>query len=508
MSAILEMFSIGIGVLLQPATFIALFLGTLLGVTVGAIPGINDTITMAVIIPITFGMNPYIALAILVGVYSGSASGGAIPAILLRIPGTVSSMLTSEDGYPMTEKGESGKALGIALTSSAIGGLSSSLILLFLAPFLAQQALRFGPPEYFMLTILGLSTVVTVAGRSKNVGKNLLAMGLGFLVSSVGMSPQTGYARFTFGIRHLVEGIPTIPIMIGMFGMNSVFSFVESIGGSSVIIKNYKNIRAEIPNKELAKRLLPTWIRSSIIGNIIGVIPGAGMSMAIFLAYNQAVRSNAELEFGTGIPEGVAAPECANNSVVGSSMVPLVSLGIPGNSTSALFLGGLMIHGLRAGPSLFRDAPDIAYCIVLGFLLANIMLLPISIAFCNLLALPVLRVKQEPLSAVVLILCVTGAFACGNNAFNVLVMTFFGLVAYMFRRFKIPSAPFILSRVLGGMLETSWLQTKVYGKNPLFVLLTRPVSLALIVVTLLSVFMPIIIDKTKMQRKQRRVINT
>ncbi len=476
--------------LFDPFVLAALFFGTLLGLTVGAIPGINDSIAMAVIIPVTFGMNPYVALALLVGIYAASACGGSIPAILVEIPGTVSAMMTSSDGYPMTKKGKGGLALSLAVESSFIGGISSSVVLLLFAPALARQALKFGPPEYFMLAVLGLSTVIGLA--SNNISKNLISMAFGLWLSTIGMSPQAGLARFTFGTFSLMEGIPLIPRMIGLFGITSVLKLAESLKISETITKAPEIEKVRLLDRPMVKRLIPTWIRSSVIGNIIGIIPGAGMSMAVFIAYNEAVRIYKKFAFGTGIPEGVAAPESANNAVVASSMVPLLSLGIPGNNTSALFLGALMIQGIQAGPTLFRDRPDMAYMIILAFIGANLIMLPMSLYYCNILAKPVLQLRQEILSAVILVLCLTGAFAISNNLFHVATAVVFGIIGYFFYKFKIPQSPLILASILGGMMESNWIQSMVFGDGSLLIFVTRPISFVLLIASALCFGMPLV----------------
>ena len=242
----------------------------------------------------------------------------------------------------------------------------------------------------------------------------------------------------------------------------------------------------------MAKRLLPTWAQSSLIGNVIGIIPGAGMIMAIFMAYDQASRRHPELEFGTGVPEGIAAPEAANNAVVASSMVPLLSLGVPGNSTSSLFLGALTIQGLRTGPSLFRDTPDMAYMIILGFIVANIIMLPLCMFYCNFLATAVLRLKREILSGIVLVLCVTGAFAVSNNIFNIYIMIFFGFIGYTFNKYKIPQSPLILASILGSMMENNWTQSMVFADGSLSVFVTRPLSCALLILSIIFIGMPLV----------------
>ncbi len=484
----------GLGELAQPVTLIALFAGTLLGLIVGSLPGLNDSITMAVLIPVTFGMPREMALGLLIGIYCASACGGSIPAILLRIPGTASATVTSFDGYPMAQQGKPGEALGYAISASTFGGISSAIVLLFLSPFLARQALRFGPPEYFMLAILGMSTVIGMAG--KNIGKNVLSMTFGLLISCIGMSTQTGRMRFTFGQVSLMDGVSLIPMLIGLFGITSILELIESIKRNQQVemsssLQAGQRVKVRLPNKEMRKRLLPIWAQSGLIGNIIGIIPGAGMIMAIFMAYDQAQRRRPNLKFGTGVPEGIAAPEAANNAVVASSMVPLLSLGVPGNSTSALFLGALTIQGLKTGPSLFSDTPGMAYMIILGFLLCNIIMLPLAMYYTNILATGVLRLRREILSGIVLALCVTGAFAISNNIFNIGVMVFFGIVGYFFNKYKIPQSPLILSAILGTMMESNYLKSMVYEKGSLMVFIHRPLSLGLLIVSIIFIAMPI-----------------
>lgn len=487
---------LGLEQLMNPLSLVGILGGVIVGLIVGSLPGLNDTITMAVLIPITFGMDPHLAISLLVGIYCASACGGSIPSILLKIPGTASATVTAFDGYPMNQKGKSGEALGLAISSSTFGGISSAIVLLFLSPFLARQALKFGPPEYFMLAVLGMSTVVGMAG--KGIAKNMLAMAVGLLISCIGMSPQTGLERFTFGLVGLMDGVSLIPMLIGLFGITSIMEMVESFQPAvseittEKIKENYRLVKVCLPDWTMAKRLLPTWAQSSLIGNIIGIIPGAGMVMAIFMAYDQAQRMHPELEFGTGVPEGIAAPESANNAVVASSMVPLLSLGVPGNSTSSLFLGALTIQGLKTGPGLFRDNPDMAYLIILGFLLANIIMLPLSLFYTKFFASAVLRLRREVLSGVVLVLCVTGAFACSNSTFNVFIMIFFGLVGYLFNKYKIPQSALILSTILGRMMESNWTQSMVFADGSLSVFVTRPLSLGLLILSLIFICMPVI----------------
>lgn len=481
---------LGFTQVLVPSNLLALVAGVLIGLLVGAMPGLNDSITLAVLIPVTFGMDAKFAMCLLVGVYVAACYGGSIPAILLKIPGTASSVVTAEDGHEMTKKGKAGLALSISTTSSVIGGISSSLILLFFSPVLAEQALKFGPPEYFMLTVMGLCTVIGMSNGK--IMKSILVMAFGLALSCIGMSPQTGFQRLTFDNPYLIEGIPLVPMLIGLFGVTSILELVETKGGIRNITEKIEKVKVKPLSKEMCRRLLPTWAQSGVIGTIIGVIPGAGMIMAIYLAYDQAVRRNKKYEFGTGIPEGIASAEAANNAVVASSMVPLLALGVPGNSTSALFLGALTIQGLRPGPRLYVDFPDVAYLLVVAFLVGNILLYPLGLTFCNFFAEKILKLKREILSGIVLILCVTGAFAVSNSVFNVWIIILFGVIGYAMNKFKLPQSPLVLAMVLGTMMEKNYLQSMVLSEGSWSIFFTRPISLALVIISALFILSPVV----------------
>ena len=492
---------LGLGQLVNPMALAALLGGVVIGLIVGSLPGLNDSITMAVLIPITFGMEPQVAICLLIGIYCASACGGSIPSILLKIPGTASATVTAYDGYPMSQKGKSGEALGFAISSSTFGGISSAIVLLFLSPFLAKQALKFGPPEYFMLAVLGMSTVIGMAG--KNIVKNILAMALGLIFSCIGMSPQTGLARFTFGQVSLMDGISLIPMLIGLFGITAILEMIEAIQKNpsvkdfkEEVKENYKKVKVILPDKEMSKRLLPIWAQSSLIGNIIGIIPGAGMIMAIFMAYDQAARRRPNLEFGTGVPEGIAAPESANNAVTGGSLVPLLALGVPGNSTSALFLGAIMIHGMRTGPVFFTEHPDVIYGLFIAIIIANIIMAPLGIFILRYMK-TILSVPEELLAGIILAFCVTGVFAIATNPFDVLVLIIFGLIGYFCYKFKIPTAPMIVAMVLGSMTENNLRQALVASKGSWDFLYKQPITLTVLIIAVGSFFFPFIAAKVK-----------
>lgn len=493
---------LGLSQFSDPMLLVTLFVGVLLGLTVGALPGLNDSITIAVLIPVTFGMQPQMAMAMLVGIYVSSACGGSIPAVLLEIPGTASAVVTAYDGYPLKKKGHGLEALSVCMTSSTFGGISSALVLMFLSPILASMALKFGPPEYFMLGMLGIATVIGMAG--KDCWKHFLSMSFGLWLSCIGVSTSTGMSRFTFGSMSLLDGLPLVPRMIGLFGVLSVLKIAEKVGTEEAENGYDDQMRAEaknetskhsgtdrvaFPSRAMCKRLLPTWIRGSIIGNILGCLPGAGMTMAIFTSYDVEKRVHPEKEFGTGVWEGIAGPEAANNAVVASSMVPLLSLGIPGNSTSALFIGALTIHGMVAGPTLFTKNPDMAYLIIVAFLLGNLMMLPMALAYCKYLAAQVLKLNPKVLSAGILALCMAGSFAYKNNVFHIGVAIFFGIIGYLFYKFSVPTAPFILASILGSMMESNFINSLVYtGSASIF--LMRPISCVLVIVSAIFMIWP------------------
>ncbi|MGE4298762.1 MAG: tripartite tricarboxylate transporter permease [Desulfovibrionaceae bacterium] len=482
--------------LADPMVFLFLLGGVIVGLVVGAMPGLNDSITLAVLIPVTFSLDPDYAFPLLVGIYCSACYGGSIPAILLRIPGTASSVVTALDGHMMAKNGQAGLALGISTTSSVFGGITSSLVLIFFAPVLASYALKFGPPEYFALALLGLSTVAGMSGG--NMVKSLMVCVIGLLVATIGISPLTGYPRFTFDSPNFFDGVPFIPMLIGLFGVTSVLELAETIcqerkrNNGVTEPHTMPSIGRLLPDWAMVKRLLPTWLTSSAIGNVIGIIPGAGMLMAIYMAYDQAARSNKDKEFGTGVPEGVAAPEAANNAVVASSMVPLLSLGVPGNSTSALFLGALLIQGLRPGPSLFTETPDIAYLIVASFLVANVLMGPFGLLLGRTLSRLIFKLPREILGAAISVLCLTGAFAVGNSVFNVWVAIFFGAMGWAFNKLRLPHSPLILAVVLGAMMERGLYQSLVLSKGSLFIFVTRPISLALLLGTAFFILAPLV----------------
>lgn len=498
----MEVLAVGFATLFEPVTILMLLVGVAAGLVIGSIPGLNDNIAFAVFIPFSFSMGAEQALALMVGVYCATAIGGAIPAIMVRVPGTASAMLTGIDGNAMARRGDAGTALSLSITSSVVGGIASAIVLIFFAPMLAQVALRFGYVENFALAVLGMASVVGML--SGNVVKGLVSAAIGLLVATIGFSPETGFPRFTFGAASLIEGVPFVPLLVGLFGVTAVFELLEEIarerraGRGSEALPTIGSLR--LP-RALIRRMVPTWAKSAAIGNVIGIIPGAGALMAIYLSYDQAGRRyrsrfegrDGAPKWGEGAPEGVAAPEAANNAVVASSMVPLLSLGIPGNSVSALFIAALAIHGMVPGPLLFIQHQDIAWMVIVGFLVANIVMGPAAFLMVKTLTRMVFSISKEAMAAAIALLCLTGAYADGNNVFNIWVALASGSVGYAMRKFNIPHAPAILAIILGGRIEESLINSLTIsgGDWAIFVdPVNHPISLGLLVVAALFMFGP------------------
>lgn len=490
----------GLGALMNFNTLLFLFIGTLVGLIIGALPGLTGNMAIALMVPVTFTMDPVTALAFLTSIYCSSIFGGSISAILLGIPGTISSFATTLDGYPMAKKGQAGTALGVSTLSSVFGGLFSAVVLMCLTVVLAEFALTFGPAEYFAVAVLGLSCIASIGGKS--LTKGLLSGFIGLFFACVGMDPQTGVKRYTFGSVDLLGGITMVAALIGLFGVISVLKSAEkgSSGKDTEAMPEVDNVWI---GWKMCKKLLPTWLRGSIIGTIVGIIPGAGTNVATFLAYDVEKKISKDPDsFGQGDPKGVAAPESANNGVTGGSMVPLLALGVPGNATSALFLGALMLQGLSVGPVLFTDHADIAYAIFLAFFIANLLMWPLGLFLLRYMK-TILSVPESLLGGIILAFCVTGVYSISSNPFDVAVVIFFGLLGYVFYKFDIPTAPLIVCLVLGSMAESNLRQALVASKGSLNFMWTRPITLVVLLISVVSFFVPIISKAMKAARKRR-----
>lgn len=464
--------------------------GTAIGIIIGCLPGLSAAMGVALLLPMTFTMAPETGLIVLGAIYCGAIFGGSISAILIHTPGTPASAATAIEGYQLTLQGKAGKALAVACFSSFCGGLLSCISLYFFAPLLAQLAMKFGSPEYFWLSIFGLTIIAGVA--SKSLLKGLISGALGLLLSTIGMDPIEGAQRFMFGQASLYEGINTTCALIGLFSMSQVLILAEKKIKQRAKAAKFSD-KITLSGKEI-KRITPTILRSWVIGNLIGILPGAGASIACFLGYNTSRQfSHHKEEFGKGSIEGVAGSEAANNAVTGGSLIPMLTLGIPGSGVTAIMLGGLMIKGLNPGYKLFTDSGSITYCMILGFLLANILMGVIGM----LIAKQVVKISVVPMTIlcpVILALSLIGAYAIRLNVFDVYVMLAFGLIGYFMRKFGFATAPIVLGMILGPMAEKNWRQAIVlFRGDALGYFFSRPISIVLAILTIGALFFPLIV---------------
>ena len=474
--------------LLDPMTLFLIMAGTVFGIVIGALPGLTSTMGVALLVPVTFGMSPAMGLALLGAIYCSSTYAGAISAILLNIPGTPANCCTMLDGYPMTQKGESGRAIALATAASAVGGFLSIFALLFLAPPLAEFALKFGAQEYFLLAIFGVSVIASLSER--NMVKGLISGCLGLFLSIVGMHPLTGDVRFTLGIAELYDGLPLVVALIGLYSIPEVISILES---KQEKVKQSWSVGRGVFTQmmEIFKHKILLF-RATVIGIIVGIIPGAGCSIASFVAYDDAKRfSKNPSMFGKGSPEGVIASETANNAVVGGSLVPALTLGVPGNAVSAVLLGGLMIHGLKPGPALFIENSAIVYCFILSLFVSNLVFVPVGLFIARYCA----RLIETPasiLGPLVVGLAVMGSYAVNMSTVEVWIMLAIGMLGYLMKEFDVPREPLVLGRVLGSMAEgelaraMSLVNGSVSGL--IHGMLTSPISLIVIGLTFLSLW--------------------
>lgn len=456
------------------------FGGTLWGILGGALPGISPSIAMALLLPFTYGMEPIPAIVLLASVYVGAEYGGSIPAILIRTPGTNAAAATTLDGYEMARQGRGGEALGISLVSGLVGGLFGLGVLVVATEPLARVALAFTPPAYFALAVLGLSVIAGLAGGA--LTKGLIAASLGLMIATVGTDPVSGVPRFTFGSPELLAGIRPILVMVGLF---AVAEMLVQIGEPDWAKAEARDTRLKLPSLALFRRLLPAQAIGCGIGTFEGVTPGAGGTIAAFMAYNEAKRWSRDPDaFGKGAPEGVAAPEAANNVVTATALVPLLSLGIPGSNSAAILLGGFLVHGLTPGPMLFERAPEVVWGLYGGLLLANIAMLLLGLVILT----PTLWLVNRPkpyLVAAILALIVSGVFAIEQSVFDIGLVLGFGVLGYALRWAGVPVLPLVLGVVLGFMLESNYRRSLVLSGGDHAVFVEDPVALGLLAAALL-----------------------
>ncbi|HZK55207.1 MAG TPA: tripartite tricarboxylate transporter permease [Desulfosporosinus sp.] len=493
----MELFALGLSNVLHWDVLMILFLGVAVGIAIGALPGLTATMGVALLLPVTFGMQPVTGILLLVGVYFGGIYGGSITAILINTPGTPSGAATVLDGYPLAQKGFAHKALTVATLSSGIGGILSVLLLIFVAPQVAKFALKFSAPESFGLAIFGLSVIASISGKS--LVKGLMTGFLGLLVASIGLDPVGGFPRFTFGSQELMGGINFIPVMIGLFAASEAFKQMELIFTKNDNIIKIDKVRLTWSE---FKSLIPTILRSTSIGAFIGAIPGAGGDIAAFVAYNEAKRwSKNPEEFGKGKIQGIAAPEAANNGSTGGAMIPLLTLGIPGDAVTAVMLGALMVQGLQPGPMLFTQNANIVYTLFVGMIFANFIILFYGSIGIGLFT-KVLKVPKSLLTPVILVLCVVGAYSMGNNMFDVWIMFIAGVIGYFMQRYEFPASPVILALILGPMMEANFRRALVMSGGDYSVFVTRPIAASFLVLATISLITPIIRGLLKSRKQQ------
>ncbi len=481
--------ALGFSVALSPQNLLFCFIGVLMGTLIGVLPGIGPITGVALLIPITYGLDSTTALITMAGVYYGAMYGGSTTSILLNVPGESSSVMTCLDGYQMARKGRAGPALGMAALGSFIAGTFAVFILTLIAKPLADFAVSFGPPEYFSLTFLGLTLVTSLTGKS--MIKGIISGVFGLLVASIGIDALSGAARFTFGNIYLLDGAGFIGVAVGLFAVSEILVNIED-PMERVFVDAKLSLRSMLPNLQDWKDSIGAIGRGSIIGFVTGVLPGAGATISTFLTYATEKRLSKHPEkFGTGIIEGVAAPESANNAATGGALVPLLTLGIPGSGTTAVMLGALMIHGLHPGPMLFDNNPAFVWGFIASMYVGNIMLVILNLPLIS-IWVSLLRVPYKLLMPLIMIISAVGVYATDNNIFDVWVMFAFGVIGYVMRKLDFHPAPAVLGLVLGPMVEKSLRQSLTMSHGSLAIFWGSPISTVLILLALGSLFTPVV----------------
>ena len=475
----------GLSMMMDPFNLGLIFIAVLIGVLVGALPGLSSPMAISLLIPFSITLEPVPAIAMMAALYCAGTFGGSITAILINAPGAPPAAATALDGYPMAKRGEAGRALGLAAFSSVVGGIISLVIFLFAAPVLADIALSFTPPEYFALSIFALSMLASISGKSSL--RNLIAGCVGVLLSTIGVHLTTGIERFTFGINELTEGLSFVPVLIGLFAI------AELLNQSQTAERVVERIRAgvmKLPSWQDIKRVWGTILRSSGLGTFIGILPAEGATVAAIMGYNEAKRWSKDKEqFGTGCPEGIAGPEAANNAATGGAMVPTLALGIPGSASTALIMAALVMHGLKPGPHLLSKQPEFIYAIFAAMLVANLAFLIIGFAGAKAFA-QITLIPRTILWPAVLIFAIIGSYAASSSFFDVWVMLIAGIVGFFMLRYGFGPAPLIMGMILGKIVEETFSQSMIIYDNNFWAMAERPIVLLFFALTALSLAGP------------------
>jgi putative tricarboxylic transport membrane protein len=491
---VLSSLGLGFSVALQWQNLMFCLLGVMLGQVIGALPGIGPAAGIALLLPLTFGGDPISSTIMFAGIYYGAQYGGTITSVLVSIPGESSSVMTSLDGHQMARNGLAGPALGMAAVASFIAGTLATVGLMLAAPLLARGALAFGPPEYFALVVLGLCALALVGG---SLLKGLIMGVLGLALSTVGMDPQVGTPRFTFGQVWLLSGFEFLVLAVAFYGVGEVLASVEQRNAGQLVGTKIKH-----PYPTRADMLACRWpiLRGTAIGYLIGVLPGAGATIASFMAYAVEKKlSRTPERFGKGAIEGVAAPEAANNSAATGAMVPMFALGIPGSGTTAIMLGALVMFGLRPGPQLFEANAALVWGIIASLYVGNLILLILNLPLAGLFAL-LLRVPYAVLYPVILAICVAGVYSQANSTDDLWIMLGFGALGYFMRKYDYSAAPLVLGLVLGPMFENALRQSLTLSHGSMTIFFDRPISATLLVGTALAVFIPLALQMWRRMR--------
>jgi len=488
----------GFGVALGGANLLACLLGVFVGTLVGVLPGIGPIGAMALLIPSTFALGPTTALIMLAGIYYGSMYGGSTTSILVNVPGEAASVVTTIDGYQMARKGRAGAALAVSAVGSFVAGTLGIVALMLFAPPLAQVALKFGPPEYFALTLVGLIFLSQLGGGS--AVKSFLMVGFGLMLSAVGMEPISGLPRFTFGQLQLAQGVELVPVAMGLYGIGEVLIIAERITGIPQMIR--VKFRELFPTTEEWKRAFPPMIRGGVLGFFMGLIPGPAAILSTFTAYALEKRiSRHPEEFGRGAIEGVAGPESANNSATAGAMVPLLALGVPFAPATAMLLGALIIHGVQPGPLLMSQKPEIFWGIVASMYIGNLMLLILNLPLVGVFA-SILNLPQPLLLGLILLLCLVGTFSVNNSLLDIYILIGMGGAGYILRKLRFDLAPVILALVLGPMLEKTLRQSLFLARGDIRVIVTRPITAFLLLMGLAVIILRPLLQWSKRFREK------
>ncbi len=473
----------GLTLILQPFNIVLIFFGVLVGVTIGALPGLSSPMAVALLLPFTVGMEPIPAIAMLASLYCAGTFGGSITAILINAPGAPPAVATAFDGYPMARRGEAGRALGLAAISSVIGGVFSLVVFLIATPLLAKLATEFRPPDYFALSVFALSMLASISGKSSV--RNLISGGAGVLVGTIGIHLTTAVERFTFGFSELTDGIHFVPVLIGLFAMGELLTQSTA---ANVAVERITSVVIKLPSMADLRKVRATILRSCGIGTFIGILPAEGSTVAAIMGYNEAKRfSKNKEEFGKGAIEGIAGPEAANNAAAGGAMVPTLALGIPGSGTTAIILAALIMHGFRPGPYLMNETPHFIYAIFIAMLLANFMFLGVGLAGAKIFS-RITLIPRTILWPSVFVFSVIGAYSGSSSLFDVWVMLIAGIVGFVMLRHGFGPAPFVMGLILGKLVEESLSQSMIIFDNNWLRFFERPFAVLFFFLTILGLF--------------------